>query len=365
MRGIAALMVLFYHVQYGADYHLPFEQATALFQRGYLMVDLFFILSGFIISHVNRADRGVAYDRKEARDFLLRRLARIYPLLLFTLVALLAFRIMAQMLDVGSAMVPWDRHSILNLVAQLLLLNAWLPFGGGWNTPSWSISAEMFTYLLFPPIVSLNCRMPMLNRALLLFAATLFYALVAVDSGSLDIIAGIAPFRCLAGFSVGMLIFYGRERIAALPPTMLATLQIVAGVASILLLAVSSNDVLIILPFALLVASCWTDCGPVGRALGCALGCAPLLWLGDRSYSIYLNHLFIRSIFIVPWSYMTRHIALDPAIARTAYLIGYTAIVLLVSHFTFRLIEIPARRRLTQAWLGHPPVAIAAAAPAP
>jgi peptidoglycan/LPS O-acetylase OafA/YrhL len=51
LRGIAALLVVFYHFHF-AQPHLAFEDWTAFFERGYLMVDLFFVLSGFIISYV-------------------------------------------------------------------------------------------------------------------------------------------------------------------------------------------------------------------------------------------------------------------------------------------------------------------------
>src|SRR5919107_5391511 len=52
IRGIAALLVVTYHQEFGSGYKLPFELSTNVFRRSYLMVDLFFVLSGFIISYV-------------------------------------------------------------------------------------------------------------------------------------------------------------------------------------------------------------------------------------------------------------------------------------------------------------------------
>ena len=361
LRGIAALLVVMYHAHFGAAYLLPFEQATAIFQRSYLMVDLFFILSGFIISHVNRADRRHGYARGEVGDFLARRLIRIYPLLLFTLATLVLFRLAAAALAIHSAETGWDRRSLVLLAAQFLMLNAWLPNNDGWNTASWSISAEMAAYLLFPLVVSLRARARMAARLLIILGALAFYGIVAAGSASLDIIAGTAPLRCLAGFALGMLIYDARYRFAALPAALLAAMQIAAAAAILSLLAIPSNDVLIVAPFALLVASSWTDRGLAGPLLGNRL----MLWLGDRSYSVYLNHLIVKAMLLVPWGFVARRTAPDPMLERAGFLLVYLASVLLVSHLTYRLIEIPARRWLTRRWLHHPATPIAASAPAP
>ena len=78
LRGVAALCVVGYHQQFMAGYKLPFE---ALFHRAYLMVDLFFVLSGFVLSYV--------YSQKiDVRSFYRARFARIYPLHVFALLTL-------------------------------------------------------------------------------------------------------------------------------------------------------------------------------------------------------------------------------------------------------------------------------------
>ena len=90
LRGIAALLVIFYHLQFGADYRLGFETATNFFEQSYLMVDLFFILSGFIISFTARPD-GRTMARQECRKFYRMRVARIFPLHVFCLLYLSVF----------------------------------------------------------------------------------------------------------------------------------------------------------------------------------------------------------------------------------------------------------------------------------
>jgi len=344
LRGVAALLVVGYHMQMGAGYLLPFEQATALFRRSYLMVDLFFVLSGFIIAYVHRADRTTGFTVADYRDFLLRRLIRLYPLLIATLLALLLFRLFAQVAGAHSAMIAWNGDSLLLLAAQALMLNAWLPNPDGWNTPSWSISAEMLAYLLFPAIVTLHARRPRAALCLLLLAPLIFYPIVAEGSGSLDIIGGTAPFRCLAGFSLGVLIDLAREWIARQPTRWLGVAQILSIVAVAAMLVWPVDDVAIIPAFVLLVASCWPDRGP----LPWLLAHRPVQWLGRISYSIYLTHACLAVMMRLPWGWLSRHLQLAPEVDRAAWWIVYPGAVLLLSHFTYRWIEEPARRRLAR-----------------
>ena len=114
--------------------------------KGYLGVELFFTLSGFILCHVyldSVADGGFRYF-----GFLWARLARIYPLHLATLagVGVMALAAQAAGRTIEASVLSWS-----SLPANLLLVHAWgfAPVAG-WNHPSWSISAEWFAYLTFP-----------------------------------------------------------------------------------------------------------------------------------------------------------------------------------------------------------------------
>ena len=83
LRGIAAMLVVAYHLQFGGGYRFAFERYTPAFTRSYLFVDLFFILSGFIISYVNDAGRAKGVSLGEMRSFMRARVARLYPLHFF------------------------------------------------------------------------------------------------------------------------------------------------------------------------------------------------------------------------------------------------------------------------------------------
>src|SRR5258708_12529385 len=87
IRGIAAMGVVMYHFQgnFGDKFYL--DSTTLVFSRGYLWVDFFFLLSGFILSHVHAED--FARGLTPYRTFLFKRIARVYPLHVTTLVILL------------------------------------------------------------------------------------------------------------------------------------------------------------------------------------------------------------------------------------------------------------------------------------
>jgi peptidoglycan/LPS O-acetylase OafA/YrhL len=328
------------------------------------MVDLFFILSGFIISYVNDADRQQPYSARQYRDFLVRRLIRLYPLLLFTLACFVLFRLaVAHLFHV--AHVPgsegWDRTSLEILAGQATLLSAWLPLPSAWNIPSWSISAEIFAYLLFPLMVGLHVKRPRSALVLLVAIPLAFYAWVAAGDGSLDIIRVQAPFRCLAGFSLGMLIFYFRDVVRRLVPAALSAIQIAAVAAALLCLATPVNDVAILPALFLIVAATWTDSGLFARLIGLR----PFVYLGDISYSVYLNHVLSLQVVRFIWSYALARGMIGAGTASVILPIASLAVTLLASHLTFRLVEAPARHWLTQRILGRRDRPIELSPPAP
>jgi peptidoglycan/LPS O-acetylase OafA/YrhL len=121
-------------------------ERPAMVAKGYLGVDLFFILSGFILCHVYL--RPFGERRFSYREFLWARLARIYPTHIVTLIGFGALVYLGSLVGVraGGNVVVWP-----SLPAELSLTQAWgLAPLGGWNHPAWSISAEWFAYLCFP-----------------------------------------------------------------------------------------------------------------------------------------------------------------------------------------------------------------------
>jgi len=146
LRGLAAILVVLYHASYNVDWpegHL----LKLVFSQGFLAVDFFFVLSGFIIAYTY-SDRFSEFTWSNYRVFLWKRFARIYPLHLF--VMLLFVSITVVIFITGRP--PDSRwYPVDGFFFKVLLIDAWWTgYATTWNVPSWSISAEWFVYLTFP-----------------------------------------------------------------------------------------------------------------------------------------------------------------------------------------------------------------------
>jgi peptidoglycan/LPS O-acetylase OafA/YrhL len=345
LRGIAALLVVAYHLQYRVG-HLAIEDATTFFARSYLMVDLFFVLSGFIMAYVHPVDAGSSLTASEVRSFWAKRVIRIYPLHLAVLLAMVAFSALLSayaMVGGPNNDAAWSPRSLTMLGAQFLLINAWLGAPNGWNIPSWSISAEFVAYALFPLLTLLLSKRPRATIVVMI-ALTIAFYLVAPVRRSLDLTGGVAaPLRCLAGFGLGLVLHAYRERFSRLDDRSLGAAQIAALCWIALVMMIPSHDSLAIPAFVLLVGLTWPDRGIVARALGGRR----LLWLGEISYAVYIMHLLVLSVLSFGWDRSFRRWIPDPSVERSIYIgVAYLAVIVAagIAHEWF---EKPVRRKLT------------------
>src|SRR5882724_4992502 len=117
IRGIAAMAVVAYHFRDNFTEKFYLDGITLLFSRGYLWVDFFFLLSGFILSHVHAEEfiRGPA----PYRTFLVKRIGRVYPLHVITLFVLLLPFFWPEAQLMASTRTP------SSFVSNLLMVHAW------------------------------------------------------------------------------------------------------------------------------------------------------------------------------------------------------------------------------------------------
>lgn len=151
VRGVAAIWVALCHA-YTAFYFLPVDPESSIglmMSKGWLGVDLFFILSGFIItfSYETKLSKPNKYEFK---SYIKKRLARLYPA--HIVVLLCYFAIVALGSHLGK--MDTSNYTTSRFISQLFLVNG-LGFGvpEGWNAPSWSVSSELLAYLLFPALL--------------------------------------------------------------------------------------------------------------------------------------------------------------------------------------------------------------------
>jgi len=146
LRGIAAILVVLFHVTIQIKIRYPYTFLDGMFLRGWCGVDLFFVLSGFIISHIHQRDLG---HPSALGPYAVKRLIRIYPVywLVLTGLAVVAFLIPG----IGSA----QEREIANLVRSYLLIpSRGLPLLG----VAWSLCHEVFFYGVFGVLILIGGR---------------------------------------------------------------------------------------------------------------------------------------------------------------------------------------------------------------
>src|SRR5690348_10816730 len=126
LRGIAALWVVLFHFCWRFPAIHP-DRYTGAVYKGYLAVDLFFILSGFVITHVYKESFALRVTAQRYRDFLKARVARIYPLhiavLLLFVAAAIAERAATYALNGSIEPIPLiGERSLGGLLANLVML---------------------------------------------------------------------------------------------------------------------------------------------------------------------------------------------------------------------------------------------------
>jgi peptidoglycan/LPS O-acetylase OafA/YrhL len=347
MRGLAALGVFAYHLQLEPGYRVPLGPAAAIVSRGYLWVDFFFILSGFVLglNYLETLGRG---DRGAVRAFLVARVARILPMHLFALALLV---VLVVGFNAGPAVLGrapfWAflaEPSFSDLALQAFLVQIWhVGASLSWNIPSWSISAEMHIYLLLPAMALALRHAPRASAPALLCLAVLGYVLLALARRQLDILDELALLRCFAGFALGVALQQAQDRVARWRGPLINAAQALAVVALVALFLSPLHDIWLIPPFALLIASSAADRGFLARLLDGR----PQQMLGHVSYSLYLLNFPVLLAADMLWPRIDPILAWMPETSRRVLWMAWLVLVLIgASRLTFRWIEGPLRDRM-------------------
>ncbi|MNS00117.1 Acyltransferase family protein [compost metagenome] len=344
LRGVAALGVALFHIDVCLYYRemgtlLP-KAASGVIANGYLWVDLFFILSGYVIHHAYRERLSTGRFGARAATFYRARFGRIYPLHL----ALTALLVVAT--TVAGALWPmlkdgsWATYFAWSaLPSNLLLTHAMSQHSYlSWNIVSWSIAAEWWCYaaalLAVPLMVRFGCW---LGAACIAAGGAVLVGLyLGLGRGTLDITYDFGIVRCLGGFLIGLGL-YQICRIDASIPARLADGLAAASLAGLVaVMHVGGLDLLAIPLFAVLVAALGASGGWMRRWFSMPI----LQYLGRISYSIYLVHglVFLGFWYAAPalgWRMQT------PA---EAWLFAATFLGLTIvgATLTYRLIEAPS-----------------------
>jgi peptidoglycan/LPS O-acetylase OafA/YrhL len=369
LRFVAAFQVLAYHA-------LPVAAAPgwvrALVGSGYVGVSLFFVLSGFVLTYTYHDS--LLDGTATRRDFLVARVARLYPVYLLALIVAIPPLLWLLARKGGTPDLAW----LARLVAMNAgLMQAWNPkMACVLNCPAWSLSVEAFFYVAFlfllPLMARWNARGLLLAAAFawsLSLAAPLVYLAVLPDGpvpptahslGRWLYAVKLNPLPRFPEFVMGVAagrLFLLEKRTRA---PWHAWLEAAAAGAVVAVLLASPRIPFLMLhngllapAFAALVYALARGAGPLSRVLSTRV----LTRLGAASFALYILH-----VPLLAWmarGYQT--FGIRPP-AQPWNFVAYTAVTVALSLLVFRWIEEPARRALRRR-LSRPRVPPAAAAP--
>ncbi|MGE5430410.1 MAG: acyltransferase family protein [Syntrophomonadaceae bacterium] len=351
LRGIAAIMVVIFHIfeTFSGGNHLK-----QIINHGYLAVDFFFVLSGFVI--------GYAYDdrwnKMTLRDFFKRRLIRLHPMIIVgMIIGAIGFYFSASpILFPGISGVPlWEMLLVMFIGFTLLPVPASMDIRG-WgemhplNGPAWSLFFEYAANVLYALFIR-----KFSNRVLtfLVIVAACATMQLAVTSPNGDVIGGwsiepaqfrIGLTRLLYPFFAGLLLSRvarpGRIKHAFIWCSLMVVLVLsfprVGGSENLWMNGIyDSLSIIVIFPLIVYM-------GASGEIKGKYMSKA-CSFFGDISYPIYITHYPLIYIFTA-W-------AIDNNVPlKNAWPAGILLLVsaVVIAYGSFKLYDVPVRKWLTR-----------------
>ncbi|MBD1557834.1 acyltransferase [Vibrio sp. S9_S30] len=369
LRGFAALFVVLYHARLVLfpQWKSSIAGYTYFLERGYIWVDLFFILSGYVMIHVYRNTFKDGVTLTDWRQFMWLRFSRIYPLFLITLLTLIAWEsfkasegilfyagpLMEKWNLAGQAPFegPYNRGDAI--LSNLLMLQSMETSGGlSWNISSWSLSIEWLVYLCFPAIALTLLKPFGRSYVVPVIALLMVYALVA-QSNSLDHTKSAeALIRGASGFMLGawMCSNVSHGWMAKCQGGFWVWAMVVGVVFSMHFRSSSLSLMSTYVFMTLLVGISAVQMKPKQRLIR-ILDNRVTQFLGDISYSVYLWH----AVLLLAGTELIHYVAPEKLAwwyeqtTWSAGLIGITvflAMTIIVSTLSYHGIERPAQRWL-------------------
>ena len=286
LRFAAAFFVVLFH--YGGESPVPLDQLHPIFLRGYLATDFFLMLSGYVLARAY--GRSVADGRIGPFEFLVRRIARIWPAHLIVLSAMVVLLLATNI--AGLEPHHAGRFNWADLAPQVFLVQAWGNVGGwGWNIPTWSLSALLFCYAVFPGLWKVLGRFSLpaailtaLARVGLVDAA----AHLVLGRGLYDLPFNLGVVRALPLFLGGMVIARWTEQ-APLSRAIAVPCGLIAGVALVALQFAGRHDAGSVALIAMIMLCAGSV--PVVRPIPLAEAA------GKLSFSLFITHLLVSIVW--------------------------------------------------------------------
>ena len=333
IRAIAAFWVILFHLLPMFDYGF----FNPLANKGYLGVDLFFILSGFIISYVHQHEFKILGFLTTFR-FLVLRCARILPVHYFMLLVFVAFFVLKGFLS--HAPISFETAGTRrDFILHLLNVQGWgFADHNSWNTAAWSISAEWFAYLTFPLTAPFVQRLKSIRANIVFILACFGFMTVFSLTFGLSNLGWTfhnALIRVCAEFFIGCSLYNIYKQNADRHTEWLITLPLTLLLAGFWLNIPDIALVLLITPilYGLSKSTGW---------LARFLSTRPMTYLGDISFSIYMVHSFLYER-LHPLDQKIHFVTPGASLHNVVIFTGIVLGIIAAAHLLYRYVEVPAR----------------------
>ncbi|EKA5860750.1 acyltransferase [Vibrio alginolyticus] len=345
LRGLCAIAVVIFHVRLEGSI-----TEWSFFRGSYLFVELFFVLSGFVMAHGYATRKPVGFS-----PFVTARFFRIFPLHIFMLAVFVLLEL-GKYLAHTKGIVTFNNPPFTGmgdpsqLIPNLLLVHAWTPFTsvGSFNYPSWSISIEFYTYLIFYVTLIIGGKRNWITWLLLSVSM-----LTLLENGSSVLETKV--MQGVSSFFTGSLTYLVYMKLKGLKIGKAVGTVIEISIFGLVILMVSGeishSFTSLIALFSLTVFIFSFESG----YLSSFLKLNPFQIAGKLSYSIYLTHaafLFCYTALFMVLSKIiganltvmvddVRYVTTGSAIGNNLVLVAIIAFVLLQSVFSYKYIEVP------------------------
>ncbi len=358
-RGLAAVFIILFHAQVASH-----VRDAALVRAGEMFVDFFFVLSGFVIAH---AYAGRIAGGADLGRFMMLRIGRVLPLHLVMLALFIA-------MEAGKAFVPGlgapgdeaftGTNDFSAIFTNMFLVQVGTHDQLTWNTPAWSIAAELVAYIVFGVAALFLGRL--LGLAAVAGAVLSLFVLWALAPKGMESTYDFGHFRAIYGLCIGVLAYQimmaatarrglpaaARGSIAASTAVELAT---VAGALAFMTYAYGTVAAFAApFVFAVVVLVFAAEKGLVSTFLRAK----PLVAVGAISFSIYMVHMFLLmrvvnvarltdkltgTHTVTQMGHGGQGVDLGSNFAGDLLILAIVALTVAVSAVTYRLIERPGR----------------------
>jgi len=335
--------VLLLHFNQSIDGY-NFINLAPFIAHGHTGVDIFFYLSGYILTYVYWSNLK-AFDWAKTRDFLVLRLARIYP------AHIVALAIVVALYVVASGGFNYQFNFPENWIPSHLVFSATLTHAWGasdialWNAPSWSISSEWLAYIIYPfifPIVVYLGRGFWVFGCLALLAAIWWVYGIQGEDLATTFQGPFVIFRIMSEFWIGSMLFL---LVRNLRPH-IAYDGLAVGILLVFLasgnLGLTDYQLVVIAP--LLILALHKCNGPVSRVMSYNA----LLFLGRVSYSAYIIHFPVN--MILKYAYGLLGLRDMGFAVNSAWYLGLILVTIFCGWVLYVVVEEPARTAVKSRW---------------